>query len=133
MLASSWSKAIRKSEKIGLVDRIQHCDRRPLYQFIFQGGDCDWALSSVRLRNIVSPARHRPIRPAMDPIVQAFEISLEVCLVVLPRQSVHSRCRIFLKFVERQPEQLDADMVQERGELFLPPLPCGLSYASQRL
>src|SRR5262245_34126513 len=26
--------------------------------------------------------------------------------------------------VERQSEQLDADMVQERGELFLPPLPC---------
>src|SRR5215472_6399941 len=66
MLASSRSEAIRKYEEVGLVDRVQHCDRRPLYEFIFQGGDCDWALSSIRLRNVVSPARHRPIRPAVD-------------------------------------------------------------------
>ena len=30
-------------------------------------------------------------------------------------------------------EQIDADVVQERGELLLLPLPCGLPYAIQRL
>ena len=30
-------------------------------------------------------------------------------------------------------EQVGADVVQERGELLLPPLPCGLPYALQRL
>jgi len=31
------------------------------------------------------------------------------------------------------PEQLDSDMVEERGELLLLPLPCSLPYARQRL
>jgi hypothetical protein len=31
------------------------------------------------------------------------------------------------------PEQVDADMVEEGNELLLLPLPCGLSYAFQRL
>src|ERR1019366_34545 len=38
-----------------------------------------------------------------------------------------------LKRVERRPERIDTDMVEERGELFLLPLPCGLPYAAQRL
>jgi hypothetical protein len=31
------------------------------------------------------------------------------------------------------PECIDVDVVEERGELFLLPLPCGVPYAVQRL
>src|SRR5262249_47593595 len=54
-------------------------------------------------------------------------------LVVSPSQSVHSRSGILLEFEERLPQQLDGDMVEERGELLLLPVPCHLPYAVQRL
>ena len=69
----------------------------------------------------------------MDPVVQVLEIALKVCLVVLPRQPVHARGGIRLEFEERLPEQVDAEVVEERGEPLLLPLPCGLPYALQRL
>src|ERR1039458_5485163 len=56
-----------------------------------------------------------------------------VRVVVVPRHTIHTRGGFTLKRVERRPERIDTDMVQERGELFLLPLPCGLPYAAQRL
>jgi hypothetical protein len=58
----------------------------------------------------------------VDPIVQVFDVAIEVCLVVLPRQAVYPRRSVLLNFEKRQPEQPDADVVKERGELFLLPL-----------
>jgi hypothetical protein len=69
----------------------------------------------------------------VDPIVQVFDIAIEVCLIVLPRQAVHPGRSVLLDFEKRQPEQPDADVVEERGELFLLPLLRSLPYAFQRL
>ena len=38
-----------------------------------------------------------------------------------------------IKRVKRRPERVGIDVVEERGELSLLPLPCGLPYAVQRL
>jgi hypothetical protein len=65
--------------------------------------------------------------------VQSLKVALEIRLVVPPAQPVYAARSVPLKLVERKPEQIDADMVEERGEPFLLPLPCGLSYAFQRL
>jgi hypothetical protein len=67
----------------------------------------------------------------VDTRVQVLEIAIEVPLVVPPRQAVHTGCSIHLEFGERLPEQLDVDMVEERGEPFFLPLPCCLPYALQ--
>src|SRR4051812_22259069 len=69
----------------------------------------------------------------MDTVVQILEPGLEICLVVLPSQPVHSRRGVPLKIEERHAEQIEADVVEERGEPFLLSLPCGLPYAVQRL
>ena len=69
----------------------------------------------------------------MDPVVQISEVSVKVCLVVLPGQPVHPRRGVPLEIEERHSEQVEADVVEERGESFLLPLPCGLPYAVQRL
>src|SRR3954454_24847291 len=69
----------------------------------------------------------------MDPVVQISEVSVKVCLVVLPGQPVHSRRGVPLKIKERHAEQVEADVMEERGEPFLLPVPCGLPYAVQRL
>src|SRR5271170_992900 len=65
--------------------------------------------------------------------MQIPDPEFEVSLVVVPRHTIHAGGGFTLKCVERRPERIDTDMVQERGELFLLPLPCGLPYAAQRL
>ena len=65
--------------------------------------------------------------------MQIFEPVFEIRVVVSPSHPVHSGSGILLEFEERLPEQLDSDMVEERGELLLLPVPCHLPYAVQRL
>ena len=60
----------------------------------------------------------------MDPRVQISEISLKVCFVGLPRQSIDARCGVLLEFEERVLKQIDAEVVEERGELLLLSYPC---------
>src|ERR1700735_2747261 len=57
----------------------------------------------------------------MDASMQVLEIALEVLFVIRPGQTIDTRCSIFPKFEERLVEQIDADVVEERGELFLLP------------
>jgi hypothetical protein len=69
----------------------------------------------------------------MDPRGQISEVSVKVCLVAPPRDPVHAGSGIAFEREERIPEQVDADVVEERGELLLLPQPCGLPYAIERL
>src|SRR3954451_9013593 len=50
-----------------------------------------------------------------------------------PRQPIHAGCSVLLKLEERLFEQLDADVMEERGEPLLLPFPCHFPYAFQRL
>lgn len=69
----------------------------------------------------------------MDSPVEALEIPPEVRLVVLPCYPVDTGGGFAFERVERRRERVDIDMVEKRGEPFLLPLPCCLSYAVQRL
>jgi hypothetical protein len=130
--AAPWSEPIREPEEVFLVDRVQHRDGRPLDNFVLKGGNRERALPAIRLRYVLTPRWQCPIRPPLDPRVQILELGLKVCLVVPPRQPVHAGCRVSLEREKRQPEQVDADMVEERGEPFLLPLLSDLPYAAQR-
>src|SRR6266566_824762 len=88
------------------------------------------ALSHFWIRRMM---RRSPIRSPLDPVVQVLELVLEVCLVVLPRQPIHAGCSVLLEFEERPFEQVDADMMEERGEPLLLPFPRHFPYAFQRL
>jgi len=71
--------------------------------------------------------------PFVDPMHEIGELAVEIGLVVSPCQPVDPRSRVTLQGVERVPESIEVDVVQERGE---PPLlmqPCGLPYAVQSL
>jgi hypothetical protein len=61
------------------------------------------------------------------------ELALKVCLIVLPRYAVCTGRRVSLEGKKRQPEQVGREVVEERGEPFLLPLPCGFPYTLQRL
>jgi hypothetical protein len=69
----------------------------------------------------------------MKPRVQVREIALEVRLVASPRQPVHTGRGILLKLEEHLVQQVDVDVVEERGEPFLFPFLRYLPYALQRL
>jgi hypothetical protein len=69
----------------------------------------------------------------MDTGMQVLEVALKVLLVIPTCQPVHPRCSILLEFKECLFEMVNTDVVEERGELLLLPLPCGLPYALQRL
>src|SRR5215212_4908468 len=91
------------------------------------------AAASVRLRDVDPAGRLGPVGPAVDAAVQIHEPAPEIGLVLLPRHPIHPRCHPALERVERHLEGLGADVVQERGEPSLPPVPRGLSHAVQRL
>ena len=131
--AASRPESVRVSEEIFLVDRVQQRDHRPLDDLVLQGRDRERALSAVRLGYVHSPGRQCPKRSPLDPVIQLLEPALEACLVVRPRQSIHARRGILLKLVERLFEQVDADVVEERGEPLLLPFLCDFPYAVQRL
>jgi hypothetical protein len=65
--------------------------------------------------------------------MQISEVSVKVCCIGLPCQSVYAGSRFTLEGEKRFPEEIDADVVQKRCEPLLLPLPCGLPYALQRL
>src|ERR1700754_2004551 len=65
--------------------------------------------------------------------MQVREIALEVLLVVPPPQTVDACCGMLLECKELRFEQLDADVVEQRGEPLLLPFPCSSPYALQRL
>ena len=69
----------------------------------------------------------------MNPLMQISEVAVKVCFVGPPRQSINAGGGIALEREERLTECIDVDVVEERGELLLLPLPCGLPYALQRL
>src|SRR5215211_588334 len=123
--ATSWPEPVRDSEEVLLVDRVQQCDHRPLDDLVLQGRDRERALPAVRLGYVDPPRRQCPIRSPLDSLVQVLELALKVRLVVRPPQSIHARRGILLEFVERFFEQVDADVVEERGEPLLLPFPCG--------
>ena len=56
--------------------------------------------------------------------MQILKIGLQVCLVVLPCQTIHPGRSLTLKRLERLPQQIDGDMVQQCGERLLRPQPC---------
>src|SRR3954454_5770539 len=69
----------------------------------------------------------------MDPLMQILDPAIKVGLVGPPTQTVDARCGVSLEREERRPQHRDAEMVKERSEPLLLPLPCDSSYAIQRL
>src|ERR1700675_1438316 len=65
--------------------------------------------------------------------MQISEVSVKVCRVVLPCQSVNTRCSLLLQIKEGPPQDVDADVMQERCQLLLLVPGYGSAYAGLRL
>lgn len=78
MLVAFGAEPVRKAEELFLIYRIQHRGGRSLDDFVFEGGNRDWALSAVWFWNVQSAARLCPIRSSLDPVVQVVDLAIEV-------------------------------------------------------
>src|SRR5467141_4111661 len=133
MLVSPWPEPIRKSEKVGFIDSVQHLDRRALDDFIFQRRDSERSLPPVGLGDVHSTHRLRSIRSSLQPFGKILEISLQFLPIVPPRLPVHTRSGFLLQSEVGHPQCFQVvDVVQERREPQLLILSCCLTYPLQR-
>ena len=131
--AAPRPEAIAEAEEVFLVDHVQHHARGPLDELVFESRDRQRALLAVGLGDEPSAGGQRAIAAPMNPSMQILDAILEVRLVVLPHQPVHTGGGIALEREERGPEQVGGEVVEERGEPFLLLMPCGLPYTVQSL
>src|ERR1700709_2964453 len=111
MLTTPGPKPVRETKKFFLVYRVQHFHHRTLDDLVFQRGNPQRALFAVRLWYVLSPNRQCPIRSALYLREQVLEILLQSCLVVPPRQAIHSRSRIAFERKECHPKSVNRDVV----------------------
>jgi hypothetical protein len=71
----------------------------------------------------------RPVAPAMSSGMQISKPPIQIVPVFFPRDPIHSCRCIPLEPGIGGPQQIDAHMVQKRGEPLLLPQPCGCPYA----
>ncbi len=115
--AAPRPEPVREAQKVGLVDRVQHVDRRALDELVFQRGNAQRPLPPVGLGDVRSLDRLRSVRPPLQPVRKVREVHLEGLPVVPPRLAVHARGRVPLQREVRRPQALDViDVVQERRE-----------------
>src|ERR1700693_3771375 len=133
MLASPWPEPVRKSEKVGFIDSVQHLDRRTLDDFVFQRRDSERSLPPVGLRDVHPTHRLRSIHSSLQPFGKVLEILLQLLAVVPPRFPVHTRGCFPLQAEVSHPQCFQVvDVVQERREPQLLILSCCLTYPLQR-
>src|SRR6476659_9954068 len=133
MLAAFRTEPIGKSEKVCLIDSVQHHRQRPLDDLVFQGGDSQWPLATICLRYEPTAGGKCSIPPAVNPRMEIPKTSLAIDLVGFPRHPIDAGSRITFQFDECGAEKIDRDVVQERSELLLLLVPCYFSDTFQRM
>ena len=116
MLAAPRPEPIGEPQKILFVNLIEDRHYGLLNDLILQGCDAQGTLPSIGFRNVGSLGRLRSIRPSMDSAMQICQLLIQVRLVLLPRHAIDSGCSIPLQGVEAVPQQIDGDVVEQRGE-----------------
>jgi len=117
MRAAPRPESIREAEKVRFINGVQHLDRRPLGDLIFQRRHSERPLPPVGLGDVHPPHRLGSVRSPLQPLGEVLEVGLQALPVVPPRLPVHTRRGFLLKAEVRQPERFQViDMVQERRE-----------------
>src|SRR5215831_11609945 len=117
MLVASRSEPVGEVEEVGFVNGIQHLDRRPLDDFVFQRCDSERSLPPVGLGDVYPTHRLGSVCSAFQSMGKVLEVLLEGLAVVPPCLSVHARRGFLLQREVSQAQRFQmVDMVQERRE-----------------
>src|SRR5450432_499561 len=133
VLAFAGPVAIRETEKVSLVDAIQHRDCRPLDDLILQRSDTEWPLPPVVFGDEYSTHRFCSVSRTPQPRGEVCEIALQVLSVMAPRFPINPRSSVALQPVIGFTQSAQViDVVHEAGELRLLVLHGCLPYPPQR-
>src|SRR5437867_4327516 len=133
MRAAPRSESVGKAEEVDLVDRVEHLDDGTLDDLILQRGNAERSHPPVRLRDVRSTHRLRPVRSPLQPAGEVLEVAVEILSVVPPRLAIDTGSRLPLEGEVGCPQPLDGvHVVKERGEPLLPILPRSLTYSLER-
>src|SRR5436190_835008 len=109
--------------------RIRRMTRRSPTRCSTKRINHSWLTAS---KNPAMPARRRrPVGSSMNPGVKIGELALEILAVFLPCHAVYTGRRIPLQPRVGAVKKPGIDMVEERGEPFLPIQPCSCPYTVQ--
>src|SRR5262249_30320835 len=123
------------SQEVLLIDRVQHLDRGPLHNLVFQRGNAERPKLTrfTHLRDENPTYRPCSVGSSLESLGEILEVGLEGLAVVLPRLAIDGRRRILLNRQVRGAPSFDVvDVVQERSEPLSPILSGCLTYPLER-
>src|SRR5437879_11543882 len=133
MLAAPGPEPIREAQEVGLIDSVQHLDRRALDDFVFQRRNSERPLPPVGLGDVHPTHWLRSVRSSLQSMGEILEVVLEGLAVVPPRLSIDTGRGFLLQTEVGHAERFQVvDVVQERREPQLLILTCCLTYPLQR-
>jgi hypothetical protein len=114
VLPLAGSISIGKTEKVSLVDRVQHFDRGPLDDLVFQSGNAQRALLAIGLGDKHSAYWLGPVTSALQASGKIIEVCLKIFSVAFPRLAVDTSSGGFLHGEVGRSKPVDArDVVHE--------------------
>src|SRR6202049_3128966 len=116
VLTTSRPESIGKPKEVLLVDCFEYRRDRLLDDFILQAQNAQWPFRAVSLRNVSSSGRTRPVTAPVHLVVQFLQLLFEVLSVGLPRHAVDARCGVPFERKVALLQEIDGDVMQQRGE-----------------
>ncbi len=99
------------------VDALQNPQQRLLDDLVFQRGDAQRTLATVGFGDPLTTRRPGTIGSPVNPIMEVRHVDLQVSLVFMPGDPVHSDGRRLLQIEEALSQARLVDVVQQGREL----------------
>src|SRR5262249_7106775 len=93
MRATTGPKPVGKAFEVDLINLIEDGHHGLLNNFVLQRRDTQWTLPPISLRNVDSPRGLCPIRSTVHPAMKIDKSILQSGFILLPCDTVDSRCR----------------------------------------
>ena len=87
--AAPRPEAVTETHEVGLVDGVQYLGHRALDDLVLQSRDAERPATAIAFGDVGAAYRFGPVLPAMDPVVQAPKIALQLLLVLIHRHPIH--------------------------------------------
>lgn len=100
MLTAAWSKPIRESNKVFLIDRIQNANNRLLYDLVLQRSNTQRALPAIGFGDVDRPRWRCPKSSFVKYSVQLGHTLEKTFLIFSPRHAVHAHRSIATQGIE---------------------------------
>src|SRR5580704_2590074 len=116
VLAAPRSESVGEPEEVFLVDCFENRRDRLLDDFVLQAQNAQRPFRAISLRNVGSSGRTRSVTAPVHFVVQVLQLLFKVLSVGLPRHAVDAHRRVPFERKVTLLQEIDADVMQQRGE-----------------